>query len=70
MQHDEDGRRTIRALEHTITKIWTTLNNGLKTMVNDQKIELAIVKSDIQLMLPETLKPWQEDNDLPSITKS
>ena len=46
--HDEEQTRAIRALEHTITKIRTTLNNGLKTMVQEQKAELSIVKDDIQ----------------------
>jgi hypothetical protein len=48
--HDEEQTRPIRALEHTVTEIRTTLNNGLKTMVQEQKAELAIVKSDIQLI--------------------
>src|SRR5512134_2755062 len=46
--HDEEQMRAIRALEHTVTEIRTTLNNGLKSMVQEQKAELAIVKSDIQ----------------------
>jgi hypothetical protein len=46
--HDEEQTRAIRALEHTVTEIRTTLNNGLKTMIQEQKAELAIVKSDIQ----------------------
>jgi hypothetical protein len=48
--HDEEQMRAIRALEHTVTEIRTTLNNGLKAMVQEQKAELAIVKSDIQVI--------------------
>lgn len=40
--------RAIRTLEHTVTEIKTTLKNGLKTMIQEQKAELTIVKSDIQ----------------------
>ena len=46
--HDEEQTRAIRALEHTVTEIRTTLNNGLKTMVQEQKTELVTVKDDIQ----------------------
>ena len=48
MQYDDDGGRTIRALEHSVTEIRTMLNNGLKTIVQEQKAELATVKDDIQ----------------------
>ena len=48
MQHDEDGGRTIRALEHTVSEIRMTINNGLKTLVQEQKAELTILKNDIQ----------------------
>ena len=68
--HDEEQTRAIRTLEHTVTEIRTTLNNGLKTMVQEQKAEFAIVKNDIPLMLPESIKPWQGDDDLPSMTES
>ena len=50
MQYDDDGGRTIRALEHSVMEIRTTLNNGLKTMVQEQKAELIIVKNDIQVI--------------------
>jgi hypothetical protein len=29
MQHDEDGGRTIRALEHTVSEFRMTINNNL-----------------------------------------
>ena len=59
MQHDEDGGRTVRALKHTVSEIRMTINcreedaggiYGLKTMVQEQKAELTIVKDDIQLI--------------------
>ena len=33
--HDEEQTRAIRALEHTVTEIRTTLNNGLKIMFQE-----------------------------------
>jgi hypothetical protein len=50
MQHNDDGGRAMRALGHTVTEIRTTLNNGLETMVQEQKAKLTIVKNDIQVI--------------------
>lgn len=38
----------INALQHGVSEIKAVLNNGLRTMVLDQKSELAAVKAGIQ----------------------
>jgi hypothetical protein len=44
----EDHTAAIHALQNAISEIKAILNNGIRTMVNDQKTELATVKDDIQ----------------------
>ena len=44
----EDHTAAIHALQADIADIKGILNNDLRTMVQDQKSELAIVKEDIQ----------------------
>jgi hypothetical protein len=44
----EDHTAAIHALQNAISEIKAILNNGIRTMVNDQKSELATVKDDIQ----------------------
>jgi hypothetical protein len=46
----EDHIAAIHALQTDVSEIKAILNNGIRTMVNDQKIELATVKDDIQLI--------------------
>lgn len=46
----EDHTAAIHALQTDVSEIKAILNNGLRTMVNDQKSELATVKDDIQLI--------------------
>jgi hypothetical protein len=45
----EDHTAAIHALQSEVADIKGILNNGLRTMVQDQKSELATVKGDIQL---------------------
>ena len=63
MQHDDDGGRAIRALEYTVTEIRTTLDNSLKTMVQEQKAQLTIVKNDIQV-IPDVLTSHLANEDI------
>ena len=44
----EDHTLAIHALQNDVSEIKAILNNGIRTMVNDQKTELATVKDDIQ----------------------
>jgi hypothetical protein len=44
----EDHTHAIHALQTDVSEIKAILNNGIRTMVNDQKTELATVKDDIQ----------------------
>ena len=44
----EDHTTAIHALQNDVSKIKAILNNGIRTMVNDQKSELVTVKDDIQ----------------------
>jgi hypothetical protein len=44
----EDHTHAIHALQTDVSEIKAILNNGIRTMVNDQKSELATVKDDIQ----------------------
>ena len=44
----DDHTQAIHALQNDVSKIKQILNNGLRTMVHDQKSELATVKADIQ----------------------
>ena len=44
----EDHTAAVHALQNAISEIKAILNNGIRTMVNDQKTELATVKDDIQ----------------------
>ncbi len=46
----EDHAAAIYALQTDVADIKGILNNGLRTMVQDQKSELATVKDDIQLI--------------------
>jgi phage-related protein len=46
----EDHTAAIHALQNAISEIKAILNNGIRTMVNDQKTELATVKNDIQVI--------------------
>ncbi|MGZ9034007.1 MAG: hypothetical protein ACXW25_06300 [Rhodospirillales bacterium] len=46
----EDHTAAIHALQADVADIKGILNNGLRTMVTDQKSELAAVKDDIQLI--------------------
>ena len=46
----EDHTTAIHALQNAISEIKAILNNGIRTMVNDQKSELVAVKDDIQLI--------------------
>ena len=46
----EEHTAAIHALQSDVTDIKGILNNGLRTMVTDQKSELASVKGDIQLI--------------------
>jgi hypothetical protein len=44
----DDHTAAIHALQTDVSEIKAILNNGIRTMVNDQKSELATVKDDIQ----------------------
>ena len=44
----DDHTTAIHALQNDVSKIKAILNNGIRTMVNDQKSELVAVKDDIQ----------------------
>jgi hypothetical protein len=44
----EDHTAAIHALQNAISEIKAILNNGIRTMVNDQKTGLVMVKDDIQ----------------------
>jgi hypothetical protein len=44
----EEHTAAIRSLQSDVADIKGTLNNGLRTMVQDQRTELATVKEDIQ----------------------
>ena len=46
----EEHTAAIQALQHDVSEIKAILNNGLRTMVQDQRSELATVKADIQLI--------------------
>ena len=46
----EEHTAAINALQHDVSEIKAILNNGLRTMVHDQRSELATVKADIQLI--------------------
>jgi hypothetical protein len=46
----EEHTAAIRSLQSDVADIKGILNNGLRTMVHDQRSELAIVKEDIQLI--------------------
>ena len=46
----EEHTAAIRTLQPDISEIKGIVNNGLRTMVQDQKSELATVKDDIQLI--------------------
>ena len=46
----EEHSAAINALQHDVSEIKAVLNNGLRTMVHDQRAELATVKADIQLI--------------------
>ena len=46
----EEHAAAIRTLQTDISEIKGIVNNGLRTMVQDQKSELATVKEDIQLI--------------------
>lgn len=46
----EEHTAAIHALQSDVADIKGILNNGLRTMVTDQKSELASVKGDIQLI--------------------
>ena len=46
----EEHIAAIRTLQTDISEIKGIVNNGLRTMVQDQKSELATVKEDIQLI--------------------
>ena len=46
----EEHTAAINALQHDVSEIKAILNNGLRTMVHDQRCELATVKADIQLI--------------------
>ena len=46
----EEHTAAINALQHDVSEIKAVLNNGLRTMVHDQRSELAAVKADIQLI--------------------
>ena len=46
----EEHTAAIRALQTDVADIKGILNNGLRTMVHDQRSELATVKEDIQLI--------------------
>ena len=44
----DENTAAIRSLQSDVADIKGTLNNGLRTMVQDQRTELATVKEDIQ----------------------
>ena len=46
----EEHTAAIRSLQTDVAEIKGILNNGLRTMVQDQRSELATVKEDIQLI--------------------
>jgi hypothetical protein len=46
----EEHTAAIRTLQTDISEIKGIVNNGLRTMVQDQRTELATVKDDIQLI--------------------
>ena len=46
----EDHTAAIQALQNDVSEVKQILNNGLRTMVQDQRSELATVKADIQLI--------------------
>ena len=50
----EDHTHAIHALQNDVSEIKAILNNGIRTMVNDQKTELVTVKDDIQV-IPDAL---------------
>jgi hypothetical protein len=74
MQHNDDGGRPIRALEYTVTEIRTTLDNSLKTMVQEQKAKLTIVPINASLYSSTARPPCAEDQlglpEHPSSTQS
>ncbi len=46
----EEHTAAINALQSDVSEIKAVLNNGLRSMVHDQRSELATVKADIQLI--------------------
>ena len=46
----EEHTAAIRSLQSDVADIKGILNNGLRTMVHDQRSELATVREDIQLI--------------------
>ncbi len=46
----DEHTAAINALQHDVSEIKSILNNGLRTMVHDQRSELVTVKADIQLI--------------------
>jgi hypothetical protein len=46
----DEHTAAIQGLQHDVSEIKAVLNNGLRSMVHDQRSELATVKADIQLI--------------------
>lgn len=46
----DEHTAAIHSLQSDVSEIKAVLNNGLRSMVHDQRSELATVKSDIQLI--------------------
>jgi hypothetical protein len=58
----EDHTAAIHALQTDVSEIKAILNNGIRTMVNDQKSELTTVKDDIQWIQGCADQPCREGN--------
>lgn len=59
----EDRTAAIQALQADVSEIKAILNNVLRTMVHEQKSELCVVKTDIQV-IRETLTGHVANEDV------
>ena len=46
----EEHTNAIQTLQHDVSEIKAVLNNGLRTMVQEHRSELATVKADLQVI--------------------
>ena len=49
-QLERSDNTAIRGLEITVSELKTTVNDSLKVMVSEQRVELATVKHEIQMI--------------------